>query len=93
MAERGVDLAFGRDSRLLREHGLGRVGADAYFPFGGRACDELERATVEQIGDRLIEAGLASAEQIATHLENVASGSLDLATSPMISAWGQRPVA
>ena len=92
MAERGVDLAYGRTlPRLLRGAGLVDVGADAYFPLSGPACTELERATTEQIADRLVGAGLATREEIAEHLANVASGRLDFATSPMISAWGRRP--
>ena len=54
MADRGVDLAYGRTlPRRLREAGLSEVGADAYFPIAGPACWELEEATIEQIRDRL----------------------------------------
>ena len=61
MAERGVDLAYGRTlPRLLREAGLVDVAADAYFPIGGPAVVALERATTEQIRDRLLAAGLAT---------------------------------
>ena len=92
MAERGVDLAFGRTlPRLLRSAGLVDVRSDACFPLGGPACNELERATTEQIRDRLIAAGLATEDEIERHLANVASGRLDLATSPMVSAWGRKP--
>jgi hypothetical protein len=92
MLERGVDLAFGRSlPRLLRSAGLPGVTADAYFPVTGPACAALERATVLQIRDRLIAAGLATDSEIAEHLANVESGTLDLATSPMISAWGSKP--
>ena len=92
MAERGVDLAFGRTlPRLLRSAGLERVQSDAFFPMGGPACTELERATIEQIRYRLLEAGLATPEEIERHLANVSAGRLDLATSPMVSAWGQKP--
>jgi hypothetical protein len=49
MAERGVDLSFGRKlPRLLRSAGLIDVQADSYFPLSGPACNELERATVQQ---------------------------------------------
>ncbi|MDT7802190.1 MAG: hypothetical protein QOI78_5623 [Actinomycetota bacterium] len=93
MRERGVDLAFGRSlPRLLRTVGLGGVTADAYFPVTGPACAALERATVLQIRDRLIAAGLATEAEIARHLATVESGTLDLATSPMISAWGRKPL-
>ena len=92
MAERGVDLSFGRKlPRLLRAAGLVEVQADAYFPIGGPVVDRLERATVEQIRERLIAAQLATEEEIEQHLSNVATGQLDLATSPMVSAWGRKP--
>jgi SAM-dependent methyltransferase len=92
MAQRGVDLAFGRTlPRLLREAGLTGVASDAYFPMSGPACNRLEQATVEQIRDRLIAAGLATAEEIDEHLAAVTAGRLDLATSPMVSAWGRKP--
>ncbi|MGA2837753.1 MAG: methyltransferase domain-containing protein [Acidimicrobiales bacterium] len=92
MSERGVDLAFGRTlPRLLRSAGMVDVQSDAYFPMGGPACNELERATVEQIRDRLISGGLATAEEIERHLSSIGSGRLDLATSPMVSAWARKP--
>ncbi len=64
--------------------------ADAYFPVTSPACAALESATVRQIRDQLVTAGLATDEDIDRHLANVASGSMDLATAPMISAWGRK---
>jgi SAM-dependent methyltransferase len=94
LTDRGVDPAYGRTlPRHLRAAGLVDVGADAYFPITGPACAELERATVEQIGDQLVAAGLATRAEIDRHLANVAGGELDLATSPMITACGRRPPA
>ncbi|KUO13492.1 methyltransferase [Streptomyces sp. DSM 15324] len=91
LADRGADLSYGRKlPRLLREAGLQRVEADAYFPVTSPACAALESATVRQIRDRLLGAGLATAEEIDRHLANVASGTMDLATAPMISAWGRK---
>jgi SAM-dependent methyltransferase len=91
LAQRGADLAYGRRlPRLLREAGLAEVAADAYFPITSPACDLLEAATVEQVRDGLIAEGHATAAEIDRHLANVAAGRLDLATSPMISAWGRR---
>ena len=92
LAQCGVDLAYGRTlPRLLRNAGLMEVQSDAYFPMGGPACAELERATVEQVRDRLIGAGIATDAELELHLSNVATGRLDLATSPMVSAWGRKP--
>ncbi|MFI7098600.1 methyltransferase domain-containing protein [Streptomyces sp. NPDC050161] len=94
LKERGADLAYGRKlPRLLREAGLADVRADAYFPIASPACTVLEEATVRQVRDKLVAAGLATDEEIDRHLATVAAGGLDLATSPMISAWGRRPVA
>ncbi|WP_055552477.1 class I SAM-dependent methyltransferase [Streptomyces sp. NBRC 110028] len=92
MAARGADLGYGRTlPRLLREAGLEEVSADAYFPIASPACTVLEAATVRQIRDRLVAAGLATDEEIDRHLEHVATGRLDLATAPMVSAWARRP--
>ncbi|HEV7209327.1 MAG TPA: methyltransferase domain-containing protein [Mycobacteriales bacterium] len=91
LAERQVDLAYGRTlPRRLREAGLTQVQADAYFPMTSPACALLEAATVEQVRDRLVSGGLATPAEIERHLDNVAAGRVDLATSPMISAWGRR---
>ncbi|MDF3301982.1 methyltransferase domain-containing protein [Streptomyces tropicalis] len=91
LAEHGADLQYGRRlPRLLREAGLQRVEADAYFPVASPACTALEAATVRQIRDRLVTAGLATDEEIDRHLAHVASGTMDLATAPMISAWGHK---
>jgi SAM-dependent methyltransferase len=90
MAARGVDLAYGRTlPRRLRGAGLTDVAADAFFPITGPACATLERATVLQLRDRLLDAGLAAADEIEAHLAAVDAGRLDLATSPLVSAWGR----
>ena len=92
MADRGVDLAYGRTlPRRLRDAGLTAVAADAYFPITGAACVELERATIQQIRGRLLASGMATAEEIEQHLVNLSTGVLDVATPPMITAWGRRP--
>lgn len=91
MTERGVDLAYGRTlPRRLRAAGLVDVAAEAFFPVSGPACTELERATTEQLRARLVAAGVATEAQIDAHLTAVATGALDLATSPLITAWGRR---
>ena len=92
MAERGVDLAYGRTlPRRVRAAGLVQVGADAAFPVSDPACNDLEAATIGLIRDQLLDHGIATEDEIAQHLENVAAGLLDLAQPPMISCWGRRP--
>lgn len=91
LVQRGADLSYGRKlPRLLREAGLTDVNADAFFPITSLACNLLETATVNQVREGLIANGFATVEEIDLHLANIATGQLDLATSPMISAWGRR---
>ncbi|MGX5181842.1 methyltransferase domain-containing protein [Streptomyces avermitilis] len=91
LAERGVDLSYGRKlPRLLRAAGLRRVEADAHFPLTSPACAALEAATIGQIRDQLVSSGHATNADIDLHLANVAAGAMDLATAPMISAWGRK---
>ena len=92
LAERGADLAYGRTlPRALRAAGLRDVGADAYFPVALPACAPLEAATVTMLRASIVAKGLATDAQIDHHLANVAAGKIDLATPPLISAWGTRP--
>jgi SAM-dependent methyltransferase len=94
LLERGVDLAYGRSlPRRLRAAGLVRVGADAAFPVSDPACNALETATIELVREQLLDHGIATGDEIAQHLANVAAGLLDLAQPPMISCWGRRPPA
>jgi SAM-dependent methyltransferase len=91
LADRGADLAFGRTlPRLLRDASLENVLADAFFPITSPECTALELATIRQIESRLIDAGIATDAEIAEHLNNVATGTMDLATAPLISAWGRK---
>ena len=90
LSERGADLGYGRTlPRQLRAAGLTDVGADAYFPMTSSAGDRLEAATVVLLRDRLLAAGIATGAEIERHLANVRAGRLDIATAPMISAWGR----
>ena len=74
MAGRDADLALGRTlPRLLRERGLADVAADAYFPISSPACTALEIATVEQIRERLVDGGVATAAEVEEHLDNLAA--------------------
>jgi len=92
LAARGAELAFGRTlPRLLRSAGLVDVRAEAFFPVSAPACQVLQLATVRQVRNGLLAAGLVTGAEIEQHLGDVASGALDLATAPLISAWGRKP--
>jgi hypothetical protein len=45
---------------------------------------------VRHVREELLTAGLATAEEIETHLANLAAGGLDLMLAPMITAWGRK---
>lgn len=92
LEQRGVDLRFGRRlSCLLRQAGLRDVAADSYFPIAMSAVAKLEKANVNQVREDLVAGGCVSAGEIDEHLALVADGGLDLATPPLVSAWGVRP--
>jgi SAM-dependent methyltransferase len=92
LADRGVDLAYGRSlPRRLREAGLTDVAADAAFPVSDPACNHLELATVALIRDELVQHGIVTEAEIDRHLVAVAAGELDLTQPPMITAWGRKP--
>lgn len=92
--DRGVEPTFGRRlPRLLRGHGLTDVTADAYFPLALPAVTALERANTAQVRDNLIARGDVTAAEVDRFLELLDTTALDLATAPLISATGKRPVA
>lgn len=82
---------FGRMlPRLLREAGLADVQAEVRFPFGGPDAIRLQRTLIARRGDRLVDAGLVSREDIDRHLADLAAGRLDLTAFPVVSTWGRR---
>jgi hypothetical protein len=92
MAERGVDLAFGRTlPRLLRVAGLEVVHADGYFPLTSPASLDLEAATVVQLRERLAATGYVTQAEMDEHLANLRDARIDVTTAPLISAWGRKP--
>jgi SAM-dependent methyltransferase len=92
LAGRGVDLEYGRKlPRLLREGGLEAVAADAYFPVTHPANRLLETANTAQVATALVEGGWATRTEIDDHLAALDRGELDIATPPLVSAWGRRP--
>lgn len=92
LAGRGVDLYFGRKlPRLFRELGLREVGADAHFPVANPAARQLEAANTAQVAAALVNGEHATGDEIDRYLDALAAGELDIATPPLISAWGRVP--
>lgn len=92
LGERGVDLELGRKlPRLFRRQGLVDVAADAYFPLALDAAAALDRANVEQVREGLVSLRAASDGEIDEYLAASVAGSIDVATPPLVSAWGRRP--
>lgn len=92
LSNRGADLCFGRKlPRLFREAGMAEIAAEAYFPITLPECAPLEIATIGMIRGDLLDHGIATAEEIERHLENVRAGLLDLSQPPMISVRGRKP--
>lgn len=91
LAQRGVDLEYGRKlPRLLREVGLTDVAADAYMPVALPAVAALEEANVYQVRRALIDERHATSAEISMYVDALRRGVFDLATPPMITAWGRR---
>ena len=92
LLSRRTDLAFGRTlPRLLRDKGLADIGADAAISLAGPAQDQFQRTIIERQRHRLAEAGLATEAEISQHLADTEIGQLDLASFPLVSAWGRKP--
>ena len=93
LAGRGVDLSFGRTlPRIFRDLGLVDIQAEAHFPVTSPVGSVLERATVEQTRVALVADGQVTGDEVDEHLANLAAGRLDVATAPMVSARGRRPI-
>jgi ubiquinone/menaquinone biosynthesis C-methylase UbiE len=91
LVQRGADVAFGRRlPGLFREAGLVDVGADAWFPLALPGVALLELANVHQVRDGLAAGGTVPASDVDRYLELMTAGDLDLATAPLVSAWGRR---
>jgi len=86
---RGVDPVLGRTLRKrLVALGLADVGAVAYSPLAVPASRLLERANTLQVRDDLVALGLG--DDVDRHLEALAAGRIEIATPPLVTAWGRR---
>jgi SAM-dependent methyltransferase len=89
LAARGADLVLGRTLRKrLAALGLVEVGAEAYAPLAVPATRALERANTLQVRQGLI--GLGLGDDVDRHLEALDAGRIEIATPPLVTAWGRR---
>ena len=94
LASRRADLAFGRTlPGRLRAAGLVDVQAEVTMPLGGPGQAQFQRTVVERVREPMVAAGLATDAEIDRHLADLAEPAalLDLATWPLVAAWGRRP--
>ncbi len=92
MAQRGVDLAWGRTlPRRLRELGLVDVEAQGSFGMTSAVTNNLERASITRIRSLLIEQGLATEDEIDECIAAMDAGELDICTPVVVSAWARKP--
>ena len=90
LVQRGVDLTLGRTlRRRLLGLGLADIGAEAYARLAVPATRRLEIANTLHERDRL--EALGCGDEIDAHLEALAAGRIDVATPPLVTAWGRRP--
>ena len=62
--------------------------AEAYAPLALPATRALERANVAQVRDGLVALGLG--DDIEPHLAALDTGTIDIATPPLVTAWGRK---
>jgi SAM-dependent methyltransferase len=91
LVDRGVDPMFGRSLvGRLRALGLVDVAAQAYLPVAVPAAARLEAANTRQVRGGLVAKGIPDAD-VDAHLASLEAGELDLATPPLVTAWGRKP--
>jgi SAM-dependent methyltransferase len=93
MADRGVDLYFGRRLfGLLRAKGLANVGAEGRaFMWASGADSLLLRANYEQLSEAMIAAGYVTAEEFRQDIVHLDDPDFMMPSMLLWAAWGQRP--
>ena len=94
LAERGVDLRFGRLLfGRLRALGLADVGAEARLSMltGQSVGASLVRSNYDQLRDAMIEGGHITAEQFAQDVKRLDDPDFMTLSPTLWAAWGRRP--
>ena len=88
----GADASYGRQlPAALVRNGLADVKAELHAPVVAGGAEQWTRGTIEQLADRLVMAGPASAADIELFLTTTAEPSTHYVPPLMVSAWGRRP--
>ena len=91
-ATAGADPSIGkRLPALLRSAGLVDVAAEVHAPIVPGGTEEWVPGTVEQLRDRVVGSGIASAADVERVLAVCADPAAYYAPPLMVSAWGRRP--
>jgi SAM-dependent methyltransferase len=92
-ASAGADPSLGkRLPALLIDAGLVDVAAEIHTPVVPGGTEDWTRGTIEQLYDRLVGTGAASAADLDVILAATANPSTYYAPPLMVSAWGRRPL-
>jgi len=90
----GADASFG--PRLLGELeavGLEGVGGVVHAPLVAGGTDNWARGSLEQLGPRLVAAGLATTDDVDRFMAMADDRASSYAPPFMVTAWGRRPMA
>jgi len=88
----GADGTYGRQiPAALVKKGLADVHAELHAPVVVGGAEQWTRGTIEQLADRLVMTGPASAADIELFLTATAEPSTHYVPPLMVSAWGRRP--
>jgi SAM-dependent methyltransferase len=90
LLRREVDMSLGRTlRRRLLALGLTEVGAEAYAPLAVPTTRAVEIANTLQLREGLLALGLGA--DVDAYLDDLAVGRIDVATPPLVTAWGRKP--
>jgi SAM-dependent methyltransferase len=87
----GADPSFGRRlTGALTESGLSRVAAELHVPVVSGGNEHWTRGSVEQLAERVVATGIATAADVEWFLAASARPDFHYLPPLMVSVWGQR---
>jgi SAM-dependent methyltransferase len=87
----GADPSYGRRlTSAFVEAGLTRVAAEVHTPVVSGGSEQWTRGSIEQLAERVVATGIATADDVAWFLAASAKPDFYYLPPLMVSAWGQR---